>query len=293
MAGLLVACVSQPAAAPDGDAAVMARVGTGVITVGDLKRATQGGGNPTEALNQLIDVELVVQAARAEGAGIETEELDAQITQIRETQGGGTAEGFDNFLRQNNIASEQQLREILVRQQLIDKMILAHSLLEQARASHILLQAQDEGAKQARRPEAEALLQQLQDGSADFASLARQTSEDPGSAESGGDLGWQPRGVFVPEFDEAIFSMQQGEVRLIETQFGWHIIRLDEPAQTRPLENREALNTPTGRQAFEQAFLPWVQSLRAEADQSGKIVIVGDPIAVAQPVPADPNQPAP
>jgi peptidyl-prolyl cis-trans isomerase C len=291
LAVTLAACVSQPGAAPaTGDAAVMARVGSGVITTGDLKRALQPGADPQQALDQLIDVELVVQAARAEGVGIDPADIDEQIEQIRQTQGGGTAEGFSTFLTQNNIGSEQQLREILVRQQLIDAMILAHSMLEQARASHILLQAQDDAAKQQRKPEADELLAQLQNGG-DFAALAREKSEDPGSGAQGGDLGWQPRGVFVPEFDEAIFSMQKGELRLVETQFGWHIIRLDEEPQVKALENREALQTPTGQQAFETAFLPWVESLRATADQNGQISIVGDPAALAQPAPVDPNLP--
>jgi peptidyl-prolyl cis-trans isomerase C len=294
LAGVLAAC-GQPAT---GDQAVMARVGSGVITNGDLQRVLQPGADPNQALDQLIDVELVIQAARREGAGVDPAAVDEQITQLRDSQGGGTEEGLNAFLQQNGIDSTEQLREVLVRQQLIDKMVLTHSTLEQARASHILVAADDDAQKAIRKPEADALLEQVQAG-ADFAALAQEKSEDPGSAQQGGDLGWQPRGLFVPEFDEAIFSMKKGELRLVETQFGWHIIRLDEEAQVRGFDNPEQLSTPAGQQAFQQTFLPWVQELRAEAERTNAIDIVGDPTTVTPPAPpaapqgqpADPNAP--
>jgi len=75
------------------------------------------------------------------------------------------------------------------------------------------------------------LLQRVKSGE-DFATLAKQYSEDPGSAAEGGELPWVKRGIFVPEFDEAIFdTLKKGEVtdQLVESQFGYHIIKkLDE-----------------------------------------------------------------
>jgi peptidyl-prolyl cis-trans isomerase D len=63
----------------------------------------------------------------------------------------------------------------------------------------------------------------------DFAALAKQYSKDPGSAEKGGDLGWATKGMFVGPFEEALFAMNKGEVRgPIKTQFGYHIIRLED-----------------------------------------------------------------
>src|SRR5581483_8503078 len=74
----------------------------------------------------------------------------------------------------------------------------------------------------------------------DFAALAKQYSQDPGSADKGGDLGWADRNQFVGPFADALFSMSPGELRgPVRTQFGYHIIRLDEiqPGKTKPFES--------------------------------------------------------
>jgi peptidyl-prolyl cis-trans isomerase SurA len=61
----------------------------------------------------------------------------------------------------------------------------------------------------------------------DFADFAKRYSTDPGSAASGGDLGWEKRGVFVREFEETVFGLKEGEVSgIVKTQFGFHIIQL-------------------------------------------------------------------
>ncbi len=102
---------------------------------------------------------------------------------------------------------------------------------EQRRASHILIQlprGADEETVSRAKAEAEDLLTQIRDGG-DFAELARQHSDDPGSAAQGGDLGFFARGVMVPEFDETVFSMEIGQVSdPVRSQFGIHIIRLQE-----------------------------------------------------------------
>jgi len=100
---------------------------------------------------------------------------------------------------------------------------------EQRQASHILIQhaaGADEETVNAAKAEAEDLLKQIRDG-ADFAELAGQHSDDPGSAEQGGDLGFFARGAMVPEFDKVVFSMDVGEIsEPVHTQFGFHIIKL-------------------------------------------------------------------
>ncbi|MGH9144401.1 MAG: peptidylprolyl isomerase [Vicinamibacterales bacterium] len=96
---------------------------------------------------------------------------------------------------------------------------------EQVRASHILLKTEgkDDAAVKAR---AEELLKQARAG-ADFAELARKNSEDEASAKNGGDLDYFGRGRMVPEFDQAVFSMQPGQISdLVKTQYGYHIIKL-------------------------------------------------------------------
>ncbi|MFN3594883.1 MAG: SurA N-terminal domain-containing protein [Thiobacillaceae bacterium] len=102
---------------------------------------------------------------------------------------------------------------------------------EQRRASHILIKADasmDAQARQAARARAEQLLQEVRANPGRFAALAKQHSQDPVSAERGGDLGAFTRETMVKPFADAVFSMQPGEIRgLVETEFGYHIIRLD------------------------------------------------------------------
>ncbi len=97
----------------------------------------------------------------------------------------------------------------------------------QRRSSHILLAADPEGSEEvlARAEEVVARL----DAGEDFAALATELSEDPGSASSGGDLGWNEAGVFVPEFEEALFALEEvGQYTApVQSQFGYHIIRLE------------------------------------------------------------------
>jgi len=112
---------------------------------------------------------------------------------------------------------------------------------EQRHARHILVRLlpdADEAAITAARQKAESLMQRLEAGE-DFAELAREESDDPGSAPGGGDLGFFGRGLMVPEFDEAVFSMKVGERRgPVKSSFGFHIIELLEikPEQVTPLD---------------------------------------------------------
>ena len=68
----------------------------------------------------------------------------------------------------------------------------------------------------------------------DFARLAQENSDDPGSRTAGGDLGWAPKEAYVQPFSDALFAMSKGEIRgPVKTQFGYHIIRLDDVEQPR------------------------------------------------------------
>ncbi|MFA6970760.1 MAG: SurA N-terminal domain-containing protein [Gallionella sp.] len=101
---------------------------------------------------------------------------------------------------------------------------------EQRQAAHILLtvaatapQAEQDAVK----AKAEQLLKQVKQDPAKFADLAKQNSQDPGSAMNGGDLGLFGRGMMVKPFDEAVFSLKPGEISgLVKSDFGYHIIKL-------------------------------------------------------------------
>lgn len=118
--------------------------------------------------------------------------------------------------------------------------LAAYQLPEQRRARHILFMARESDSPsvhQEKRKKAEEVVSLLKE-KGDFAALAEQYSDDP-SKGTGGDLGFFTKGSMVPEFDEAVFAMQPGQTsEVIKTQFGYHIIKLEEvkPASTRPLD---------------------------------------------------------
>lgn len=91
---------------------------------------------------------------------------------------------------------------------------------------------------------AEEVLLQLNDG-ADFGDLAKKYSDDLGSAQQGGDLGWTPRGTLVPEFEAAAYNLDTGEVSpIIETEFGFHIIKLVEQRKGNSIHAQHILIIP-------------------------------------------------
>ncbi len=96
-------------------------------------------------------------------------------------------------------------------------------------ASHILIEAPegDIAARKQARAKAEALLAAVQKAPRTFADVAKRESQDPGSAAEGGSLGSFERGMMEKPFEDAVFSMKPGEMRLAETKYGFHIIRLD------------------------------------------------------------------
>jgi peptidyl-prolyl cis-trans isomerase D len=118
---------------------------------------------------------------------------------------------------------------------------------EQIRARHILLKVDKAGDPEkaaAVQKEAQTLLEKIKKGT-DFASLAKKYSQDEATAGAGGDVGFFNRGAMVGPFEQVAFGLQPGEVSdIVETQFGYHIIKLEErkPKRVRPLEEvREEL----------------------------------------------------
>ena len=99
---------------------------------------------------------------------------------------------------------------------------------ERRHARHILISVGEGTDDAAAKKQADEVLAKVKAGG-DFAALAKQYSKDPGSAEKGGDLGWASKGMFVGPFEDALFSMSVGEIKgPVKTQFGYHIIKLEE-----------------------------------------------------------------
>ena len=142
---------------------------------------------------------------------------------------------------------------------------------ERVRASHILIAAAenaDAATKAQAKAKAQQILKDLKAGK-DFAALARQHSQDPGSAVNGGDLGFFPQGQMVGPFNDAAFSLKPGATSdLVETQFGYHIIRVAEkqPSRTAPLEEmRPRIEEFLKHQNRESETESFVKALRSKS----------------------------
>jgi peptidyl-prolyl cis-trans isomerase D len=145
---------------------------------------------------------------------------------------------------------------------------------EQRRASHILVKTKEEADK---------IAAEVKKSPGRFAELAKKNSQDTGSAEKGGDLGWFGRGMMVKPFEEAVFAMKQGEVRVVQSEFGFHVIRLTgiQEAKNRSLEDvRKELTADLSRQkgqrkyaesaeAFSNIVYEQSESLKPAADKFG------------------------
>ena len=127
-----------------------------------------------------------------------------------------------------------------------DQNLARYKTDEQRRASHILIAAGKDAPaadKAAAKAKAEKILAQLRKSPNDFAKLAKENSQDPGSAERGGDLDFFGKGMMVKPFEEAAYALKEGEIsEVVQSDFGFHIIRLTalKAATTRPLSEVKA-----------------------------------------------------
>jgi len=128
---------------------------------------------------------------------------------------------------------------------------------EQRRVSHILLSVADPKEDAAVKAKAEGILKRAQSGE-DFSKLAKEFSQDPGSATQGGDLGWSERKVWVVPFADAAYSMKVDEIKgPVKTQFGYHILKLVgiKPVAVKTVEeSRAELETEYRRNEAEKLF---------------------------------------
>ncbi|MCZ8316058.1 peptidylprolyl isomerase [Phreatobacter sp.] len=127
---------------------------------------------------------------------------------------------------------------------------------EEVRARHILVETEDE---------AKALIAQIR-GGANFETIAREKSKDPGGQRNGGDLGFFTKAQMVPEFAEAAFAMQPGQLSTapVKSQFGWHIIKLEERRQ-REIPSFEQVRGQIEDFLTRRVQADLVQRLRSEA----------------------------
>jgi peptidyl-prolyl cis-trans isomerase D len=145
---------------------------------------------------------------------------------------------------------------------------------EQAKSRHILISVPpnaDAKTDAAAKAKAEMIQKKLQAGGS-WNDLAKQYSDDPGSKNSGGELGFAKRGMMVPAFDNDIFTAQIGAINIVKSQFGYHVVQVEErqSARTQPLnEVLPQIQATLIRQSTSDAEQNYANTLTAEAIKNG------------------------
>jgi peptidyl-prolyl cis-trans isomerase C len=201
-------------------AKVLARVNGAEITDEDVKIALddigqslpqqiEGPARQAYILDYLIDAKLVAQKAEAEKMG-EGPEFAKKVAYYR-----------DKVLMEDLLGKvAKDAASDAAIQKTYDDVAKQQKPEEEVRARHILVESE---------PDAQAALKRV-NGGEDFAKIANEMSKDPGS--KGGELGWFTKERMVPEFAEAAFKMQPGQISdPVKSQFGWHIIQVEERRQ--------------------------------------------------------------
>jgi peptidyl-prolyl cis-trans isomerase D len=159
-------------------------------------------------------------------------------------------------------------------QQYYNEHVGDYAVPEQARSRHILIsvpEGADAKTDAAAKGKAEMILKQLQAGGS-WTDLAKKYSEDPGSKDTGGELGFAQRGKMVPAFDNAIFTQKIGDIAIVKSNFGYHIVQVEErqTAHTKPLGEVQA-DILAALERLESAVAQqgYAQTLTSEAIKNG------------------------
>ena len=242
------------AAAPSADE-VLATVNGTPITAGDVAYAYTTLGEAVERvpplqrnemiLSLLIDMQLMAGAADKAGMA-DSPEFAQRMTFVR------TQALQEEFMR--HLVEENVTEEAVAARYADEAGKLAPR--EQISASHILVEDEDK---------AKELITEI-DGGADFAELAKENSKDPGSAANGGSLGFFSKGQMVPEFEAAAFALEPGQVTQepVKSQFGWHIIRLDEKREL-PVPPLEQVADQIRQVMIREAYVAEIEKLKETA----------------------------
>lgn len=249
-----------------------------------------------EAMDEMIEQELVRQAAEAAGIAVTAEEVDAAIAEISEPfddmdefnrrlqTEGFTPESYREHVARM-IAAKRYLDDIRMRvAEVSDEELEQYyrdneyrlTFPEQVRVRHILLTWKPLGTTDDRaaiREQMAPILERARDGE-DFAQLARELSDDYATKRNGGDTGFFQRGQMAPAFEEVAFSLKPGEISgPVETSFGVHILRLEErkAPYLLPLDEiREKLRDHIREENMEAAVEREIERLR----QAGEVEIL-------------------
>lgn len=264
-----------------------------------LQQASQQGRQIPDAmlpkikadiLNNLIDRELLYQESQKENIAANAEKVSKEIKAIKDKF--PSQEEFEKVIAEMGISEAEiksQIERNLAIRQLIDTRVIDKITVseadtrayydnnpnlfrkpEQIKASHILIKVESDATdlqKAQARIEIAKIQQKLKDGQ-DFATLAREHSQGP-SAKNGGDLGYFGRGQMVKPFADAAFALKPGQVsEIVETQFGYHLIKVvdKQPESTMAYaEVKDRLTQHLKTQRIDREAKKYIDTLKKDA----------------------------
>ena len=256
MASLAAGCSKDSSSANDAASAsdpVIARVNGTDIRQSDLTLAEEDVGTDMQAatpdakreqlITYLADIILVTQAAEKKKLA-DSPDFKRRLSFLRNK----LLMGFGLQDEAKTAASDDAMRHVY------QEAVRSVGGQEEVRARHILVETE---------AEAKSILEQIK-GGADFATLAKEKSKDPGAAD-GGDLGYFAKEQMVPEFAEVAFKMYPGQLsNPVKTQFGWHIIKLEDK-RTKPVPEFEKVKSEIEAFLMRKAQTEYVSKLRQSA----------------------------
>ena len=244
---------------------VIAQVGSELILLSDveteynyLKSMNQVSGDETKCmiLEQIMAQKLLIDQAKLDSIEVSDDQVDGQLTLRMDAilrQMGGDEELFKQYYGKSVAEMKEIYREDIknklmaesMQQSLLDNITVTPSEVveffksipkdslpyfnSEVELAQIIIAPQINSKEKQRAYETAKDIKARLDKGEDFGVLAKKYSEDPGSANNNGDLGWVKRGTFVPKFEAAAYGLKKGEISdIIETEFGYHIIQLIE-----------------------------------------------------------------
>jgi peptidyl-prolyl cis-trans isomerase C len=195
--------------------------------------------------DEVVAREVFMQEAQKLGLDA-TDDFKAQLELARQTL--LIRELFADYQKNNPVSDEEIKSEY-------DKFAAANGGKEY-HAHHILVEKEDE---------AKAIIASLKKG-AKFEDIAKKQSKDPGSGANGGDLDWANASSYVPEFSSALVKLKKGQTTEapVKSQFGWHVIRLDDVRQAQ-LPKLEEVKPQIAQQLQQQKLAKFQEDLRGKA----------------------------
>jgi len=295
-----------PAQLPD----VIARVNGTAIDRGEFERAVKslegqaGGPVPPDRrdgiyrqlVDQLVALKLLSQESVVRKVTVPDTEIDSRLAQVKgqfPNEQAFTAALAERQMTPDKLKSEikQQMQAMkLVETEIGPTVTVTDADVtgfytknpekfqepEAVHVAHILIRTPenaDDAAKKKARTEAQSVLAQVRKGG-DFAALAKQYSQDPGSAANGGDMGFVPRGQTVPVFEQAAFALKPGQLSgVVESPFGFHLIKMiaHRDARTVPLQEvKPQVEQFLKQQQMQEKTAAYVEKLKAK----GKVEIL-------------------